>query len=102
MSRPSASVFSTSMVLPLRAVSTSPSFTAEPLGMFSTSASTPSTFTFNFWAAMACTPPSTAAAPAMSPFMSTMPSVGFSDSPPLSKVTPLPTSASVGPPGLPV
>ena len=39
----------------------------------------------------------TAAAPAMSHFMSTMPSVGLSDRPPLSKVTPLPTRPSVLP-----
>ena len=101
MSRPSASVFSTSIVLPLRAVSTSPSFIAFPDGMFSTSASTPSRFTGSLSSAAARTPPSTAAAPAMSHFMSTICSLVFSDSPPLSKVTPLPTSASVGPPGLP-
>ncbi len=37
ISRPSASVLSTSTVLPLRIVSTSPGRIALPLGMFSTS-----------------------------------------------------------------
>ncbi len=41
--------------------------------------------------------PRTAAAPAMSHFMSTIWSFVLSDSPPLSNVTPLPTSASVVP-----
>ena len=43
---------------------------------------------------MTCMAPSTAAEPAMSVFMSTMPSAGLSDRPPESKVMALPTSAS--------
>jgi hypothetical protein len=40
--------------------------------------------------------PKTAAAPAMSPFMSSMPAAGLIEMPPVSKHTPLPISASGG------
>ena len=39
-----------------------------------------------------------AAAPAMSPFMSSMPAAGLSEMPPVSKVTPLPTKTMGSPP----
>ena len=47
-------------------------------------------------AAMASTAASTAAAPPMSVFIVSMPVAVFNDSPPESKVIPLPTSASTG------
>ena len=47
-------------------------------------------------AAMASTAARTAAAPPMSVFMVSMPAGGFSDSPPESKVIPLPTRARWG------
>ena len=47
-------------------------------------------------AAIVAAAESTAAAPDMSHFIVNMPSEGLSDSPPESKVTPLPTSASWG------
>ena len=62
--------------------------------MFSTRPIRPITFTGSFSCAIACIAPSTVAAPAMSHFMVSMPSVGLSDSPPESNVTPLPTSAN--------
>ena len=94
MSRPSASVFSTSTVLPFRILSTSPGRIAVPLGMFSTIgtyavtlALTPRSFSTDIAA-------STAAAPDMSVFIVSMPLDVFSDSPPESKTTPLPTNAT--------
>ncbi len=54
------------------------------------------TLTGSLSRAMAIIAPNTVAAPAMSHFMVSMPSVGLIDSPPLSKVTPLPTKASRG------
>ena len=100
MSRPSASVFSTSIVLPLRAVSTSPSFIALPLGMFSTSASTPSTFTGSFSSAMACIAAEDGRGAGHVALHVHHLSVVLSDSPPLSNVTPLPTSAERRPAGV--
>ena len=70
---------------------------ALPPGRFSTSGMYPSTFTGSPSSAMAATADSTAAAPAMSHFMSSICSLVLSDSPPLSKVTPLPTRPSVRP-----
>ena len=67
--------------------------------MFSTSPIRPITRTGSFSRAIACTAASTVAAPAMSHFMVSMLSLGFSDSPPLSKVTPLPTRANTFAPG---
>ncbi len=75
--RPSASVLWTSIVLPLRAVSTSPSFMAAAPGMFSTRPIRPMTLTGSLSRAMACIAPSTVAAPAMSHFIVIMPSVGL-------------------------
>ncbi len=48
--------------------------------------------------AIAAKASSTAAAPDMSNFISCIPAPGFSEMPPVSKVTPLPTKPSVGPP----
>jgi hypothetical protein len=101
MSRPSASVLSTSTVVPLRMVTTSPGLMARPLGMFSVSGSSPTTRTGASSARRADMAASTAAAPDMSVFMVIIPSAVLMDSPPESNVTPLPTSATVaagGPP----
>src|SRR5215211_2379194 len=94
MRRPSASVLSTSTVLPFRILRTSPGRMAVPLGMFSTIgtyavtlALTPSSFSTDIAA-------STAAAPDMSVFIVSMPLDVFSDRPPESKTTPLPTNAT--------
>ena len=93
-SRPSASVLSTSTVVPPRIVSTSEGRCAVPEGMFSATASQPVTATGSPRRAAASTVCSTAAAPAMSDFMPTMPSAVLIDSPPESNVMPLPTSAT--------
>ena len=93
--RPSASVFSTSMVLPLRARSTSPGLMARPLGMFSVVGMIPITRTGTCRSARADIVASTAAAPDMSVFIDIMPSAVLSESPPESKVIPFPTSATV-------
>ena len=63
--------------------------------MFSAIASHPVTLIGSFRRAAASTAPSTAAAPAMSTFMYSMPVDGLSDRPPESNVMPLPTSAAV-------
>ena len=62
-------------------------------GMFSTSPMMPTTLALALRAASACIRPVTAAAPPMSPFMSSMPAAGLIEMPPVSKVTPLPTKA---------
>ena len=62
-SRPSASVFSTSTVLPLRIVITSPGLSAVPLGMLSVQQRNPTTFTFGFVVLSTLIVASTAAAP---------------------------------------
>ena len=86
------------MVCPDIAVTTSPGRIALPLGMFSTRPMMPTALTFALRAASSCIRPTTHAAPAMSPFMSSMPAAGFSEMPPASKVTPLPTMAIGSPP----
>ncbi len=68
-SRPSASVLSTSTVLPLYIVSTSPGRVAVPDGMFSASASQPVTLTWRPSRAAVTTAANTAAAPLMSHFI---------------------------------
>ena len=98
--RPSASVLCISMVLPLLAVRTSPNFMASPDTMFSTSPRTATRLHGAWSLAAACMIPSTVAAPAMSHFIVNMPSVGLSEYPPLSNVTPFPTSAIGGVVGL--
>src|SRR6187431_2170899 len=67
---------------------------ALPSGMFSTSPMAPIAFTLALRAASACISPTTQAAPAMSPFMSSMLAAGLIEIPPVSKHTPLPMKAS--------
>src|SRR6478735_6062705 len=55
---------------------------------------TPTAFTLAFRAASAFIKPTTHAAPAMSPFMSSIPEAGLIEIPPVSKQTPLPMKAS--------
>src|SRR5665213_2651411 len=93
-SRPSASVLMISIVRPVIAVTMSPGRCAAPSGMFSTMPMTPTTLTFALRAASVCISPVTAAAPPMSPFMSSMPPAGLIEMPPVSNTTPLPTNAS--------
>ena len=90
--RPSASVLSTSMVWPLMLVTTSPGFTAPPSAMFSQAGIRPTTFTAGCSSAKARNTPSTLAAPHMSNFISSISAAGLMDTPPVSKVIPLPTS----------
>src|SRR2546426_336635 len=72
MSRPSASVLMISMVLPRWLLTTSPGFTAVPDGRFSVAGIRPTTFAFGLSAPRTSNAPSTAAAPDMSYFMSSM------------------------------
>ena len=92
--RPSASVLRTSMVCPDMDVTISPGRWALPSGMFSTRPIMPTAFTLALRPASACIRPTTAAAPPMSPFMSSMPPAGFIEMPPVSKTTPLPMKPS--------
>ena len=55
----------------------SPGRCALPSGMFSTRPIAPTALTFALRAASACMRPTTQAAPAMSPFMSSMPAAGL-------------------------
>ena len=71
--RPSASVLMISTVWPESVSTMSPGRWARPSGMFSTSPIAPTTFAFALREASACISPTTQAAPAMSPFMSSMP-----------------------------
>ena len=91
--RPSASVLMISMVWPDIEVTMSPGRCALPSGMFSTRPMAPTAFTLALRAASACIRPTTQAAPAMSPFMSSMLPAGLIEMPPVSKQTPLPTKA---------
>ena len=91
--RPSASVLRISTDWPDRDMTTSPGRWALPSGMFSTRPSTPTALTRALRPASACMRPATAAAPPMSHFISSMPSAGLMEMPPVSKVTPLPTKA---------
>ena len=72
----------------------SPGRCALPSGMFSTSPTMPTAFTFALRSASVRISPETAAAPPMSPFMSSMPAAGLIEMPPVSKTTPLPTKAT--------
>ena len=67
---------------------------AEPEGMFSVAAMRPWTSTVALSAGSAPMTPSTAAAPAMSYFIRSMPSALLRSRPPESKVMPLPISAT--------
>ena len=93
-SRPSASVFSTSMVWPDMEVTISPGRWAAPDGIFSTSPATPTTLHFALRPASAFIRPMTTPEPPMSHFMSSMPPAGLIEMPPVSKVTPLPIKAT--------
>ncbi len=95
INRPSASVLSTSTVLPLRIFSTSPGRMAAPLGMFSTMGVNAITLALTPRSFNADIAPITAAAPPMSVFIVSMPEPVLSESPPESKTTPLPTRATV-------
>ena len=70
---------------------TSPGRIADPDGMFSAAAISPVTRARTPSAPSADITAITAAPPAMSVFISFIPSLGFRDSPPLSNVIPLPT-----------
>ncbi|MCY1529762.1 hypothetical protein D9M68_649270 [compost metagenome] len=82
------------MVWPDMLVTTSPGLVAMPLGMFSQVGTTATTLSFRPISATAWMVPSTEAAPHMSYFISSMPSPGLSEMPPVSKVMPLPTSTT--------
>ena len=99
-SRPSASVLLTSIVFPFAAVTMSPGFTERSLGRFSVAPTTPTSFTGSCSRAIAATASTTAAPPDMSNFISAIFAPGFSEMPPLSNVTALPTIPSSGPLGL--
>ena len=92
--RPSASVLVTSTVLPLNMVITSLGRVASLAGRFSAIANQPVTCTSTPKLAAAITVPSTAAAPAISDFISGMEEAGLIDRPPESKVMPLPIRAT--------
>ena len=79
----------------------SPGRCALPSGMFSTRPMAPTALTFALRAASACIRPTTQAAPAMSPFMSSMPAAALIEMPPVSKQTPLPMKATGCSPRLP-
>src|SRR6184192_387267 len=98
MRRPSASVLMISIVLPKWLLTTSPGFTACPEGRFSVEGMTPRTLTFGWSSPTVSKVPSTAAAPDMSNFMSSMFCAGLIEIPPESNVTPLPMSATGGAP----
>ena len=67
---------------------------ARPPGMFSVVGITPITFTGSLISPTAFIVPRTLAAPHMSNFISSISAPGLSEMPPVSKVMPLPTSAT--------
>ena len=75
----------------------SPGLTARPPGRFSVAPMTASRLTGSPRRAIAPTASITAAPPDMSNFISAIFAPGFSEIPPLSNVTALPTKPSVGP-----
>ena len=79
------------MVWPDMLVTMSPGRVALPPGMFSVAGITPTTFSGSFIAATALSVPKTLPAPDMSYFISSISAAGFSEMPPVSKVTPFPT-----------
>jgi hypothetical protein len=83
-----------SIVLPDRARTTSPGLNALPDGRFSVHGMIAITFASNSSSAIAPIADSTAAAPDMSYFISSMRSAGLIEMPPESNVTPFPTSTS--------
>src|SRR6478672_12059946 len=76
-----------SMVWPFIVLTMSPGRWALPSGMFSTTPIAPTALTLALRAASVCIRPTTQAAPAMSPFMSSIPAAGLIEMPPVSKVT---------------
>ena len=87
----------TSTVLPLAPVRTSPGFIARPPGMFSVVGTMPIDADRRACSrAMARIAQMTAAPPAMSSFIRSMPSAGLIEMPPVSKVMPLPTRPRTG------
>src|SRR3989441_594322 len=74
-------------------------FCARPRGMFSVAGTTATPFRAGLSRASARIPPSIVAPPAMSSFIFPMPSAGLMEIPPVSNVTPLPTSPITGAPG---
>ncbi len=96
-SRPSASVFMTSTVVPPLVVSTSPIFRAVPDGMLSVHMSQPVTIVEQPSSARTVKAPSTEPAPVMSFFMvAWVPSAGLRLMPPESYMIPLPTRPRCG------
>ena len=93
-SRPSASVLTTSTVLPSALTTMSPGRCAVGPGMFSAAATIAITSSGTLREAMTSIADKTAAAPDMSPFMRLMCSGSFSEMPPVSNVIPLPINAS--------
>ena len=89
--RPSASVLSTSMVLPFRIVRTSPGRVASPPSMLSVMGRYALTLTGAATTGSTDIAPMMAAAPHMSIFIIIMPCAVLMDRPPASKVIPLPT-----------
>ncbi len=75
----------------------SPGLIDRPLGRFSVAPTTAISFTASPRLAIAPTASTTAAPPDMSNFISAIFAPGFSEMPPLSKVTALPTKPSTGP-----
>ena len=95
MSRPSASVFVTSIVFPFDARRMSPGLKARASWTFSVEATTLTTRSGSSSSAIAAVASITAAPPAMSPFMSCIRSACFREMPPESNVIALPTRPSV-------
>ena len=75
----------------------SPGLIARPPGMFSVAGTTPMTRIGAPSSAIARIAHATAAPPAMSSFIRSMPSAGLIEMPPVSNVMPLPTRPSTGP-----
>ena len=91
----------TSIVWPDMLRTMSPGLVARPLGMFSQAGTMPTRLSLSCISAAALIAPNTLAAPVMSNFISSMPGGCLSEMPPLSKVTPLPTSATGAAPARP-
>ena len=93
MSRPSASVFVMSTILPLSARTTSPGRVECGPGMFSTAGATARSGVPGASRATVAIAAMTVAAPVLSIFISSIRSAGLIEMPPESKQTPLPTIA---------
>jgi hypothetical protein len=89
------------MVWPDIDVTMSPGRLALPPGIFSVAGTMMVRLIGNFMRATACIVPRTLAAPHMSNFISSISAPGFSEIPPVSKVTPLPTRTTGFSPFLP-